>query len=430
MPGWRRPSVTTLDPGTAPPLPSNPRQARGLALAKTRGNAFRQIAEGTYLVPSASSAGNSGYVVDLAAGKCTCPDFETVGGACKHQWALRYFRRDIEVPENDVAVTETPARQTYSQNWPAYNRAQCEEKECIQLLLKGLCDGIQQPPQGPGRPRLPLANVVYGATMKVYGTMSGRRSITDLRDCEAKGLVDHAPSYNTIFRYVEQPELLSLLTLLVEESAAPLRAIEQHFAVDGTGFSTNTYTRWFDHKYGKETRVKNWVKAHAIVGVKTNVVTSVRVTDGNGADSPQLIPLLSSTVANGFGVAELSADKAYLSNDNLVAIESVGAAPYIPFKSNSQRTGESEAWRRLYHLFELHREVFLEHYHRRSNVESTFSAIKRKFGGSVRSKLPAAQYNEVLLKCLCHNLSTLVHSIHELGIEPRFWLPRPNGGAR
>jgi hypothetical protein len=32
-----------------------------------------------------------------------------------------------------------------------------------------------------------------------------------------------------------------------------------------------------------------------------------------------------------------------------------------------------------------------------------------------------AQVNEVLLKCLCHNLSVLVHAIHELGIDPTFW---------
>jgi D12 class N6 adenine-specific DNA methyltransferase/DDE family transposase len=66
------------------------------------------------------------------------------------------------------------------------------------------------------------------------------------------------------------------------------------------------------------------------------------------------------------------------------------------------------------------------YYHQRSNVESTFSAVKRKFGGSVRSKLPAAQLDEVLLKCLCHNLSVLVHSIHELGVEPKFWMGEPS----
>ena len=43
----------------------------------------------------------------------------------------------------------------------------------------------------------------------------------------------------------------------------------------------------------------------------------------------------------------------------------------------------------------------------------------------MRSKLPAAQLNEVLLKCPCHNLSVLVHSIHELGIDQKFWEVRP-----
>jgi hypothetical protein len=47
--------------------------------------------------------------------------------------------------------------------------------------------------------------------------------------------------------------------------------------------------------------------------------------------------------------------------------------------------------------------------------------MKRNFGAAVRAKTPAAQINEVLLKCLCFNLIVLVHAIHELGIEPSFW---------
>ena len=47
--------------------------------------------------------------------------------------------------------------------------------------------------------------------------------------------------------------------------------------------------------------------------------------------------------------------------------------------------------------------------------------VKRTLGASVRAKLPQAQVNEVLLKCLCHNLRVLVASIHELGVEPKFW---------
>ncbi len=78
----------------------------------------------------------------------------------------------------------------------------------------------------------------------------------------------------------------------------------------------------------------------------------------------------------------------------------------------------------MYHLFSLHRDEFLAHYHKRSNVETTFSSVKRKFGPALRSKLPTQQFNEALIKCLCHNLSMLVHAIHELQIDPKFWLPK------
>jgi transposase len=406
------------------------RQARGAALAISKGAAFRHIAGDTYLVPSAMSTG-AGYVVDVAAGKCSCPDFEERGLPCKHQWAVRYHRRELTLPDGSTLVTEIlqAKRVTYRQNWPAYNQAQREEKERVQVLLSGLCEGIVEPPyRGRGRPPLPLADVVYGATMKVYSTVSGRRADTDIRECEAKGHVRAAPSYNSLFEYMERADLKPLFQVLVEESAAPLKAIEKSFAVDATGFATSTYARWFDEKYGEERKCQRWVKAHAMVGTITNVVTAVQVTEGHANDSPEFGGLVQTTAANGWSVREVSADKAYLSHENLATVEKVGGVPYIPFKSNSGSTG-SAAWVRMWHLYSLHRDEFLGRYHRRSNVESTFSAVKRKFGGNVRSKLLAAQFNEVLLKCLCHNLSMLVHSIHELGVEPRFWMPDGTGGA-
>lgn len=68
----------------------------------------------------------------------------------------------------------------------------------------------------------------------------------------------------------------------------------------------------------------------------------------------------------------------------------------------------------------MHRDEFLTHYHRRSNVESTFSAMKRKFGDIIRSKTPIAQRNELLLKVLCHNIVCVIHEMHESGAEALF----------
>ena len=168
----------------------------------------------------------------------------------------------------------------------------------------------------------------------------------------------------------------------------------------------------------REAKPEVAVAAHAMVGVNTNVITAIKVTGSDANDCPEL-PALVKTTAERFTLAEVSADKAYLSHANLAAVEAASAVPYIPFKSNSKAAGPA-AWKRMWGMFMYRSDEFLAHYHARSNVEATFGAMKRKFGASVRSKNPTAQVNEVLCKALCFNLSMLVHAMHELGIQPEF----------
>ena len=320
-------------------------------------------------------------------------------------------------------------RPTYPQDWPAYNAAQAHEQEMFNLLLREMCDTVPQPPQGFGRPRLPLSDVLFGIGIKVYSTMSGRRAMTDFRDAQARGQFSKAPSFTSTFRYLENPALTPLLKSLIELSAMPLRLVETGFAADSSGFSTSVYNRWFDHKWGKNRKEAQWVKAHIICGVKTNIVTSAEVSAGHSADYPQL-PSLVEVTARTFSVQEVSADKAYSGRSNLEAVSAVGATPFIPFRDNivpPLRASNGQilpmddtAWSKTYHYCALNREAFLEHYHKRSNAETTFSMIKMKFGGSVRAKTPTAQVNEVLTKILCHNVCVLIQSFYELGITSEF----------
>jgi hypothetical protein len=145
---------------------------------------------------------------------------------------------------------------------------------------------------------------------------------------------------------------------------------------------------------------------HIACGVKTNVVTAVRILDKDAADCPQFIPLMKTT-GQRFAVSEASADKAYLSGENIEAIFEQGGTPFIMPKSNTTG-GMGGLFEKMFHYFQYRREEFLSHYHKRSNVESTFSAIKRKFGDAIRSKTDVAMVNEVLGKILCHNLCCLI----------------------
>ncbi len=159
------------------------------------------------------------------------------------------------------------------------------------------------------------------------------------------------------------------------------------------------------------------IKAHAICGVKTNVVTAVIILDRDAGDSPQFKPLVEQTAEN-FTVAEVAADKAYLSHDNLGLVEALGGPAYVPFKSNSSAGEEGSLWKRLYQYYQFRREDFLKHYHQRSTAESTFSMVKAKFRDDVRSKDDTAMKKEVWCKFRCHNIVVVHQSQVELGIEP------------
>ena len=240
--------------------------------------------------------------------------------------------------------------------------------------------------------RIPVAGEIladHEGRCKFYTGFSARRFDCDVRQASRQGLISAPPTFTTVNKYISNPDLTPLITDLIERSAAPLSVVESDFAADGTGFSTCRFDRWFDHKWGKEKSQRHWLKAHIMVGVKTNIVTSVEITPGNVHDSPML-PGLLDTTAKRFTMAEVSADKAYLSDANLGHIEGHGAYPYIPFKSNTTGQG-SPMWKRLYAYFTLHEEAWKAHYHKRSNVETVFSMVKGKFGDSVRSKSEAGR---------------------------------------
>ena len=245
------------------------------------------------------------------------------------------------------------------------------------------------------------------------------RFTTELREAEIAGFVGTAAHFNSVNRYLADRQLTEILKELVVLSSLPLKAVETDFVVDSSGFSTGRYAKWRDKKYGRRDDYRDWFKAHVVCGVQTKIVTGVDISDWRAHDA-YFFPSLVKGTAENFGVREVAADKAYLSYLNTDTVETLGATPFIPFKSRNVEPKKDSAWARMYHLFHYRREEFEAHYHKRSSVESAFSMMKAKFGGSVRSKSEWGQVNEVLAKVLCHNICVLIRATHDLGIEAAF----------
>src|SRR5207253_2659031 len=160
-------------------------------------------------------------------------------------------------------------------------------------------------------------------------TFSGRRFACDLRDAHKRGYLVRPVSPSMLPYLMESDAMTAHLYQFIERSAMPLRSAETTFAPDSTGFSTSRFVRWFDEKYGQERSGRAWVKCHAMVGVKTNVVTTAIVDGPTANDMPFFRPMLERTSAGGFDVQKVCADKGYLSKENLDLAAKHGAVPFI-----------------------------------------------------------------------------------------------------
>lgn len=397
-----------------------PRQSRGAIIAAMF--KLNRTNDGEWLVPSQTKA-TTIYRVNIQARTCTCPDCVESGFVCKHIHAA-IFTCQRETDRNGNLI-ETKSmtileKKTYSQNWPVYEKAQHEEKRRFLALLADLCAGVVEPPQESiGRKRIPLADRLFAVVAKVYSTVSARRFNCDLEDAHEQGYLSRPIHPSRLRAFMAEPDMTPHLKAMIVRSSLPLKAIETNFSTDSTGFSASKFVRWYDERYGVTKSGHDWVKVHVAMGVKTGVVTAAAIYGRDANDCPILPELVKKTKEN-FTIKEVSADKGYLSVENVETIFAAGGIPYIHPKENSTG-GVGGLFEKMIHFYRYKQNEFLAHYHKRSNVEALFSSVKRKFSDHVRSRTPEAMANEAYAKLVCNNLCCVIMSQLELGIEAEFW---------
>lgn len=311
--------------------------------------------------------------------------------------------------------------------WAKYNQARTSEKRMFYMLLDDLLEVLPMPEQTNGRPPIPLRDLIFCGCLKLYNGFSARRISSDMDHAHKMGFIEKTPHFNSLLNFMKDPATTEILKYLITLSAMPLSCIEKDFAMDASGFGSYQYERWMKVRFQKAINGKsatrgwrNYVKLHISVGTNTQIITAANVTYGNQSDHNQLTYLVKQTSSN-FNAEKYLADKAYSSRKNFEIIAKLNALPFIPFKSNT--TGRSKGcplWHAMFDYFNNNEEEFKYFYGQRAQSESAFSRIKRNWGEFLKSKTIDSQRNEVLLKCLCHNIACLIAQIFERNLQINF----------
>lgn len=255
-----------------------------------------------------------------------------------------------------------------------------------------------------------------------YYNLSARRLDYELRVAQREGLITRVPSPNTVLYHLRHEWLTPLLREVIGITALPFRNWERRFAVDSTKLFTVIYQRGADGKVVMrgDRPLYKWVKLHIACGLESLSVFAARATPWTEHDTRYLRPLLEDAIRSGFVISTVTADRGYASKENHQYIHDIGAEAYLTFKKNNRKSknGFDPVWDANLERFRTMEGPELTPYNERTLIEAVNWMIKSRFGRSVRGISETAQFNEALLKVVCHNLTRL--NQYSLGLDDEY----------
>lgn len=222
--------------------------------------------------------------------------------------------------------------------------------------------------------------------------------------CKAFG-VDRIPKHSTIQEGMEKVNMKYLRKIMRKVIGKISKKLV--CAADSSGIGTKNSSVWFDIRIKRKNKRKDCVKLHIVIDVDKGYILDYHLTDGHANDCPILKKLLRDIKH----IFKFVADSGYLSRKNTVLVGQRNGKPYIlPKKNSTARAKRSKEWKMMIRCFRETPEGFKQEYHCRSIVESTFSALKRRFGSIVRSIKKWYQKREAAIKVLCYNLKEFLYN--------------------
>jgi hypothetical protein len=210
---------------------------------------------------------------------------------------------------------------------------------------------------------------------------------------EKLGLSIKAPHYSTISR--------RSATVIVPDLPKISAGEQVHLVIDSTGLKVYGEGEWKVRTHKAAYR-RTWRKLHLAIDEHTGLILSHELTQNDKHDSQMLETLVQAVEGD---IRQVSADKAYDSNEIHGIITKRGAKVTIPPRENikpNSEGGKNHESRDciLRRIHETCSKTWKKEsgYHRRSLAETTMYRFKKTFGGGMRAKLTDNQKTEVKIK--------------------------------
>jgi transposase len=193
--------------------------------------------------------------------------------------------------------------------------------------------------------------------------------------------IEQLPGHSVIARGMPKMSM-SYIRLISRLVTFQMRRRGMDVAVDSSGFSLKTSSKWFDIRIKRKSEKKDYLKLHIVIDVDTEIIWHFITTDWKGADAKQFKRLIRDLPR----IRKAAGDKAYSSRVNCQTVADKGGKPFLHFKTNATAKAKGyPAWQISFRAYTDDPDEWMDEYHIRSIVEAVFSSIKRCFGPDIKS---------------------------------------------
>lgn len=188
---------------------------------------------------------------------------------------------------------------------------------------------------------------------------------------------------------------------LISEIVRSIKANQVICAIDGTGFSLNSRSSYFETIVGER---KEFLQLTACFENSRRLITAARIRRKRRNENIEVNYLMNRT-AKEANVSIYLADKLYDSEKNHELAEKYGARLITPLRKKTKQLWRMSGPKRK----KLFKNFPQGIYNKRASIcENGFSIIKNKYGDLIYAKRFKSQKNELLGKILAYNIGKLI----------------------